>query len=125
MNEKGIRCELKKDATPRAYYPDQQGLGRAEYVLELKDARFDIGFYQTEGGFEARTDFWGQHVEKVLGVQACSATSKEQAKLGKMFQAYGIHAAMESARKQGYSVRRAPGENGAEKLIVTGHFAAA
>lgn len=125
MNEKGIKCTLVQNAKPRAYFTDQAGLGQAEYVLQLHDSRYDIGLYADgKGGYEARTDFWQGHVEKVLGVQACSVASKEQAKLGKFFQAYGIHAAMESARKQGLSVRRVAGKEGAEQLIVTGSFAA-
>lgn len=117
----GIKCTLVENAKPRAYFTEQAGMGVAPFVLQLTDCKYDIGFYaDPKGGFEARTDFWSGHVEKVLGVEACSTTGKEQAKLGKMFQAYGIHAAMEQARKQGYSVRRQAGKDGAEQLVVTG-----
>jgi len=122
LNERhGIKCSLLERAKPRAYFADQAGMGLAPYVLHLADCKYDIGFYEDpKGGYEARTDFWSGHVEKVLGVEACSITGREQAKLGKMFQAYGIHAAMEQARKQGYSVRRQAGKDGAEQLVITG-----
>lgn len=117
----GVKCSLIENATPRAYFNNQQGMGVAPFVIRLDDCKYDIGIYQDgKGGYEARTDFWSGYVEKVVGVEACSVASKEQAKLGKLFQAYGIHAAMEQARKQGYTVRRVAGKNGAEQLIVTG-----
>lgn len=117
----GIKCSLVENTTPRAYFADQAGLGKAPLILRLDDCKYDIGFYPDgAGAYEARTDFWNGHVEKVLGAPACSVASKEQAKLGKMFQAYGIHAAMQQARKQGYTVRRQAGKDGAEQLIVTG-----
>lgn len=125
LNSKGTRCSLIENARPRAYFADQDGMGQAPFVLQLADAKYDIGFYADgKGGYDARTDFWSGSVEKQLGVVACSSTGKEQAKLGKLFQAYGIHAAMETARKQGYTVRRVAGKEGAEQLIVTGSFAA-
>lgn len=121
MNETGIKCELLEDGkAPRAFYPDQPGMGPAPYVLKLTDCRYDIGFYAVEGGYEARTDFWAGHVEKVVGAEACSIESKDQAKLGKMFQMYGIHATIEAARKKGHTVMRKTGKDGAVQLIVSG-----
>lgn len=122
LNEKhGIKCSLVENTKPRAYFQDQPGMGLAPFVLRLDDCKYDIGFYpDPKGGYEARTDFWQGHVEKVLGAQACSVASKEQAKLGKLFQSYGINAAMEQARKQGYTFRRQAGKDGAEQLIITG-----
>lgn len=122
MNQSGIKCVLKEDGkAPRAYYQDQQGMGPAPYVVHLVDCKYDIGLYKTEdGSYEARTDFWGGHVEKLVGVQACSVESKDQAKMGKLFQLYGIHATIEAARKKGQTVQRRVGKDGAVQLIVSG-----
>lgn len=121
LTKNGKRCELIENATPRAYYNNQQGLGQAPYVIRLADAKFDIGLYPSEsGGYEARTDFWNGSVEKVLGVEACSATGKEQAKLGALFQMYGVHATMHEAKRKGYQCRRVKGKDGQEQVIISG-----
>ena len=117
----GIRCSLVENATPRAFYPGQQGMGVADFVVKLDSSPYDIGLYKSEaGGYEARTDFWGGHIEKALGGTARSAENREQAKMGKLFQLYGVHAAMEAARKKGHTVRRIAKEDGTIALEVTG-----
>lgn len=125
LSERGMKISLLKDATPRSYYTGsgrtQEGMGKADYVVKLDSSRYDIGLYkQDDGSYEARTDFWGTDVEKVLGARASKPENKEQAKLGKLYQAYGIHAAIGQARKKGLTVRRVPGTNGEEKLVLTG-----
>jgi hypothetical protein len=121
LNASGIKCSLLEKATPRAYYPNQTGMGLAPYVVQLSDCQYDIGLYEDgKGGYEARTDFFMGYVQKHLGVEACSIESRDQAKLGKLFQAYGICAATESARKQGHMVRRVANDDGSVKLVVTG-----
>lgn len=116
-----MACSLKENAVPRAYYSNQQGMGKAPYVIELSGSRYDIGLYPDgAGGYSAATDFWGGDVEKQLGVQACSATGKEQAKMGRLFQSYAIHATLEEARKKGYTARRVKGKDGTEQVVITG-----
>lgn len=118
---KGIRCSLVENAVPRAYYPNQQGLGQADFVLKLDDCKYDIGLYKTaDGSYEARTDFFAGSVEKVIGAPASCPESAEQARMGKLFQAYGVHAAMEAARKKGHMVSRRDMPDGKVKLEVTG-----
>lgn len=122
LNASGVRCALKENASPRAYYAGQAGLGKADYVLELKDSRYDVGFYKSEnGGYEVRTDFWGKDVEAKLGAKASGPGKSEQAKLGKLFQTYGIHAAMQEARKKGLMATRQKGADGREQVVVTGY----
>ena len=118
----GVKCSLAENVAPRAYSVGQAGMGVAPYVVQIPEARYDIGLYgpDKDGGYEARTDFWSGSVEKVLGAPACSIESREQARLGKLFQTYGIHATMEAARAKGHMVRRTAGADGAVKLIVTG-----
>lgn len=119
---KGIRVSLISNATPRAYYQGQQGMGKADYVIQLADAPYDVGIYKDgeNGGYEARTDFFMGSVEKILGARASSQEHVQQARMGKLFQAYAINAAQLEARRKGYSTRRIAGADGVEKLVVTG-----
>ena len=117
----GIRCALKENAKPRAYYQQQEGMGVADFVLELHDSKYDVGFYkQPDNTYEPRTDFFNSQVERVLGVKASDVAFTEQAKMGKFFQAYGVAAAMETARKQGHMVRKMTREDGTISLEITG-----
>lgn len=117
----GTQCSLVENSTPRAFYPNQQGMGLADFVVRLETCPYDIGLYKnSDGVYEARTDFWGGHVEKVLGAPASKPETAAQAKMGKLFQAYGTHAAMEAARRKGHMVRRIDMPNGRVKLEVTG-----
>ena len=121
LNKTGVQCTLTPNATPRAYYSNQTGMGPADYVIGLKNSRYDIGLYKTDNGYEARTDFWGGDVEKVLGAAASSPEKRDQARMGKLFQLYGVHAAMEEARRKGLMARRQTGSDGKEQVIVTGY----
>jgi hypothetical protein len=117
----GLKISLVKDATPRAFYSNQAGMGKADYVVKLLDASYDIGLYkQEDGSYQPRTDFFGGSVVKVLGAQASKKENAEQAKLGKLMQMYGIHAATMKAKKQGLTVRRVTGNDGVVKLTVAG-----
>ncbi len=122
LNEKGIKCSLLENEIPRAYYQNQQGLGKADFVIKLDAARYDIGLYKNDAGaYEARTDFWGGDVAKILGGKASAPEHQEQSQLGKLFQTYGIQAATMEARRQGKMVRRVTNEEtGDIKLVLTG-----
>ena len=118
----GIRCSLIENETPRAYYQNQAGMGQANFVIRLDDAPYDIGLYKTADGkgYEARTDFFAGHVERILGAKATTNESRDQARMGKLFQLYGVHAATEAARMKGHMVRRINGQDGKIKLEITG-----
>ena len=121
MASTGTKCSLQDGGVPRAYFPDQAGMGKADFVLKLDGARFDIGFYKNdEGHYEARTDFYGGTVEACIGAKPSKPENAEQAKMGKLFQLYAIHAATETARKKGLTVRRIPGADGRIKLELMG-----
>lgn len=123
MQQSGIPITLVPNATPRAYFAQQAGMSQADYVVQLGGAcRYDIGLYKAEEGYEARTDFWGGDVEKLLGVKPRSPENAEQAKMGKLFQMYGIHAAMEQCRRKGQTVRRITKEDGTVSLAITGNM---
>lgn len=118
----GIKISLQTGGTPRAYFNNQKGMGVADYVIKLADAPYDIGLYkQPDGSYEPRTDFFQSHVEKILGAQCSMKGKEDQAKLGKLFQMYGIHATTLAARKTGKTVRRITGKDGAVQLEVMGY----
>lgn len=116
----GIRCSLEQNATPRAFYQNQQGMGKADWVLRLQDAPYDVGLYKDDSvkGLVARTDLFAGKVAQVLGVQARPGESIEQAALGKMYHAYAVNAATRQAAKQGYSVRKVTKADGTVQLIM-------
>ena len=122
LNDTGTACSLVENATPRAFYPGQEGMGKAEFVLKMANAPYDIGFYkQADNSYQARTDFWGQHIERQLGGKATTPERTEQAKMGRLFQLYGVHVTMEMARKKGHVVRRInDATTGKVKLELTG-----
>lgn len=120
LSRSGIMCSLVEKAKPRSYFPDQVGMGVADYVIRLDQASYDIGLYKTDAGYEARTDFYGGSIERVLGTQASTPESQEQARMGRLFQMYGIHAATEAARKKGHMVQRISKPNGVIALEISG-----
>lgn len=121
LQDKGVKVSLLENAVPRGFYANQAGMGTADFVLKLADSRYDVGLYKAEdGSYEARTDFFGGLVENVLGAKACTPESREQARLGRLFQLYGVHAAMETARKKGHTVMRRQHEDGKITLEITG-----
>lgn len=125
LNQRGVRCSLAQNVKPRAYFDNQQGMGVAPYVIKLDDASYDIGLYPaTDGnGYEARTDFYTHNVrsvESVLGGRCTKAGNEAQAKLGKLYQEYGVAATAMEARKKGLSVQRVEGADGKIKLVLTG-----
>lgn len=121
LAQAGIKCSLVENAVPRAYFANQQGMELAPYVVKLNDCPYDIGLYrQADGSYEARTDFFAGHIERLLGATARTAESTEQAKMGKLFQMYGVHAATEAAKKKGLMVRRVTKNDGTLTLELTG-----
>lgn len=121
LRSQGLRIELARDTKPRAYYSNQEGMGVAPFCIKLHDAKYDVGVYPTEGGYELRTDFFGNTVQQQVGAPASSPATQEQAKLGKIYQMYALHAATEKARNQGLQVERRAGENGAVQLLIQGY----
>lgn len=116
-----MKISLIENATPRAYFSNQAGMGKAEFVIKLDDAAYDVGCYkQDDGSYLLSTDFFGGSVEKVLGAKATKKENTDQARLGLLFQMYGIHAATEKATKQGMAVQRQVGKSGEIKLILSG-----
>lgn len=117
LNKAGVPCELIANATPRAYYHGQEGLGKADFVLKLHNSKYDVGLYKSGKNYEARTDFWQKHVENQLGVQD-DKVDPNQAKLGKLYQLYAVNATERSLTMKGISSRRIVKDNGTVQLIA-------
>ena len=122
LASRGIKCALVQNATPRAYFANQQGMGAADYVLQLHDAPYDVGFYKNDKntGYVARTDLFAGHVGRILGAAKQKGESDQQAALGKLNQTYAVHAAMRKAVAQGMSVTRVNNADGSVRLVVGG-----
>jgi len=121
LAKSGIACTLVENATPRAYFTNQAGMGQADFVIHLASSSYDVGLYKTaDGSYEARTDFYGGGVAAALGAKASCPETREQAQMGKLFQMYGIHATTEAARRKGHMVRRISKLDGTVALEITG-----
>ncbi len=119
LNKQGIKCSLQRNAVPRAFYQNQEGLGLAPFVLKLNDCPYDVGFYENgKGGYSARTDLWMGHVAKLLGVTAKDKETTQQAALGKLFHGYAVNAALRQAARQGYRVTKSVKADGSVQLIM-------
>ena len=119
---KGVKCSLVKGGVPRAFYPNQPGMGEADYVLRLEDSPYDVGFYhdKEKKGMVARTDLFAGRVAAVLGTTTTGTESAQQAALGKLYQMYAIHAATRKAVQQGMTVSRVNNTDGSVRLVVGG-----
>lgn len=120
LQAQGIRCDLLTDAKPRAYYDDQKGMGKADMVISLPTAKYDVGVYKKADGvgYELRTDFYGGSVAKVLGVASNDPAESGQKQLGKFYQAYGIAATTKEALRKGYSLQRVNNADGSVQLRI-------
>jgi hypothetical protein len=119
LKSNGVNCDLLENATPRAYYKDQSGLGKAPFVVRLNSTDYDVGLYEKEkGAYEARADFWAGKVSGQLGAEARDGENTDQAKLGKLYQMYAVHAATRQAVRQGYNVHRVTKDDGTIQLRV-------
>lgn len=120
LKASGIQCSLLKNAKPRAYYDNQQGMGVAPFVLKLDQSRYDVGFYPNEtGGYVARTDLFGGDIQRLLGTVKGEKETVQQAALGKLYQGYAINATVRQAAKQGYRVQRSLKSDGTVQLTLT------
>lgn len=120
LKSKGLKCDLLENAIPRAYYSNQKGMGKADMVLKLHDSKYDVGLYKNESGeYESRCDFWDGDIERQLGVTPGKDDDRLQAKLGRLYRGYAVHAASRAAIQKGYQVTRNDKADGSTQLTVT------
>jgi len=123
LKAKGINVELVQNENPRMYYSDQlqRHLGTksetCDYVVKVKDAKYDIGFIKNDDGtYSMVFDDWQKSIKKVLGAEQKNAgrdehwagrrdaTEQTLHSVGKLTQAYSKHAAINAATTKGYQV---------------------
>lgn len=104
--QQGVNCALLENAKPRMYYQNQHG--NCDFVLNLKDGAYDVGFdKQADGSYVPVFDEWSNHVSSKIGASCPVPTTKEgkaQHQIGKLLQSYQKHVAINAAVMQGYSV---------------------
>ena len=121
LKRQGINVELKQDAVPRMYYKDQmqRHMGRksevCDYVIELKDAKYDIALIKNDDGtFSPVFDDWQKSIANQVGQKFDGKaehwsgkkddTEQSLHSIGKFLQSYSKHAAINAATAQGYRV---------------------
>ena len=103
LQEMGLT--LLSNATARGFI---ESTTTGEYVVKLKGP-YDIALNkQPDGTYGLTTDWWAEHVEKEVGKN-----------YGKLFQLYGVHKAIQEAKKKGFTANRKTLPNGAIKLTLT------
>jgi hypothetical protein len=101
-----IGLSLLQGAEARGYYTNRL---KADYVIKLKGP-YDVALSkQPDGSFGLTADLWDGHVESELGKG-----------YSKLLQLYGVHKAMQEARKKGYLVNRRAQQDGSIKLVIAG-----
>lgn len=120
IQAKGIRCDLKQGIKPRMYYPDQHGV--CDYVLQLQDSRYDVGFTKNEdGSYTPVCDLWAGEVSRHLGASCPLPGTKEgqmQHAIGQLMQNYSKHAAINAAVNAGHSVESCTVNDAGEVELV-------
>jgi len=97
---------LTTNAQARGYYENRI---KGDFVIQLKGP-YDIAVNrQKDGTFGLTCDWWQGCVEKEVGP-----------KFGRLLQLYGVHKAMQEARKKGCLVRRSQQNDGSVKLVIAG-----
>lgn len=123
LQDAGVKCELRENCMPRMYSEGQaRAVGTCDYVLHLPNSRYDVGFVkQADGSYAPAFDEWSGQVAGTLGA-ACplpnTAEGKAQHAIGKLMQSYGKHAAINQARREGYTVESAKHDNKGN-LVIT------
>lgn len=117
LQAQGVKCDLLESVIPRSYQGNT--MKKADYCLKLHDSPYDVGMYANKDGeYSLATDFYQGHVEGILGVTPGKDDDFNQAKLGKLYQAYASNAIERQAAQQGYSVSKVKGENGGVRLVL-------
>ena len=81
---------------------------KGDYVIRLQGP-YDIALNrQPDGSFGLTADWWDGHVEKEVGKD-----------FGKLLQLYGVHKAMQEARRKGHTVQRRHQQDGSIKLTIS------
>lgn len=118
LRNEGHDIQLVQNATPRAYYSNQ--LSEAPWVIRLNKQRYDVGLYPAEDGrgYEAKCDLWAGEVASVFGAPTSGEETHVQGAIGKLYNRYATHAAMQEAARAGHTCQRVQREDGSTQLVV-------
>ena len=121
----GIKCHMIENAKPRMYYAGQGEV--CDYVLKLDAGKYDVGFEKQEDGtYVPVFDEYANYVGDFLGADraVCPLPStregKVQHQLGKFFQSYAKHAAINVAIASGYMVENTTTDAAGNVHLVLG-----
>lgn len=83
MKTNGLNVELLENATPRMYYPHQmQEVGDCDFVLKVKDAKYDVGLkwnseaeeydliFDEWGGNQNSSFAWDGSIRNAIGIKS-------------------------------------------------------
>lgn len=124
LKASGVNCSLTPNARPRMYYRAQEV--QCDYVLQLHDGQYDVGFQkEADGSYAPIFDKHANYVGSKIGAR-CAMPSTEEGQalhcIGQFMQNYSKHAAMNAARDKGYMVEGAvTDENGKVQITITGY----
>lgn len=106
----GIDMKLLENTKPRMYYSSQSNeIGNCEFVLRLNQSSYDVGlkWNEKEKQYDAYLDTWAGQVSGQIGATCAMPRGTDQQgehAIGKFTQRYGLHAAKDAARAEGYDV---------------------
>lgn len=119
----GVQCHLVENDTPRMYSSRQGDV--CDFVLKLDNSSYDVGFSKQKDGTLAPVfDEWNGYVSGELGASCPMPDTREgraQHQIGKFFQQYAKHAAVNAAAVQGYTVESSDVQkDGSINLVLAG-----
>lgn len=124
LKNSGVNCELEENARPRMYFKQQEV--QCDYVLRLKDGKYDLGFEkQADGSYTPIFDEHANYVGGQIGAACPMPNTKEgrtQHQIGRFMQNYAKHAAMNAARDKGQLVESCTVDNQGRVKITIGGF---
>ncbi|HIW31684.1 MAG TPA: DUF1257 domain-containing protein [Candidatus Paenibacillus intestinavium] len=94
---------IQENAIARGYQGNRL---RADYVIKL-EGPYDVALIKEKDTFSIKADWWGGHVEKVIGKEG-----------NKIKQAYTAAATVQVAKAKGYPVEMQRIDNGDIKLVL-------
>ena len=125
LKNMGVSCALEENQAPRMYSVAQAN--ECAFVLRLQNGEYDVGFEKQKDGTYVPVfdEFMGYVANEIGAGDSCpmpnTPEGKAQHQIGKFFQQYSKHAAINVAVMQGYTVESALTEkDGTINLVLAG-----
>jgi hypothetical protein len=104
LKGKGINCKLLENEKPRMYSTGQAPV--CDYVLNLSDGKYDVGFQkQKDGTYAPVLDTYQSHVSKQIGATCpmpYTAEGRAQHAIGQFMEEYSKAAVLNAAIQKGF-----------------------